>query len=196
MQLTERENIRMSDIKKYHNIKDLADQMYQKADNGFCVTAIVFYETAIELLNCLIKNYNLSPYSIELSPKECAGYDGEFYVSIISDAYLDTKDLVVERAKVDGEYLNADSDYYYVDGDATSKLIKHIPLDKYIVFDNEICKDNAESEECVNDDCEDDVFEYYLNIAIENAEIIKNTYNDILAVKIDIYDLLKYLYDD
>lgn len=185
---------KMSDIKQYHNVRELARDMYLSAMEGKYVSSVLFYDEAINLLRCLICDYNLIPNSLEITPYEY-GYEKEYIVSIVDSGFGDFSEIIVEKAIVNGEYVSIDSDIIYAYGDASSKAIVNSPIECVIVFElNEL---DSEFDPDYNDDSEDiDVFDALVETAIDNAEIVKDIYGEIIKVNIDIYDILMYLHDD
>jgi len=185
---------KMSDIKQYHNVRELARDMYLSAAGGKYVSSVLFYEEAINLLRCLICDYNLIPNSLDINPSEY-GYEKEYIVSIIDGGFGDFSEIIVEKAIVKGQYVSIDSDIIYAYGDASSKAIVNSPIECVIVF--ELNESDYETDSDYNDDSEDmDVFDALVETAIDNAEIVKDIYGDIIKVNIDIYDILLYLHDD
>jgi hypothetical protein len=78
------------EILKYKDIEDLYWFMCDLVEHdNKNVTAVLFYDDALELMRNFIEDYDVEIGNIEIGNHDYNGYDKEYYVSIGSDYTLD-----------------------------------------------------------------------------------------------------------
>lgn len=106
-------------------INDLAKEMIEKAYDGKTVYAVLFYDEAIELMRCAMECLDVEPCDIEIAPEEVSGYDKEYYIVLDADMVLHVQPAWHEKNEYFGEgYYDFDADCVYIDGDASSAILR------------------------------------------------------------------------
>lgn len=125
---------------------DLAEDMYTLAkEYGQRVTAVLFYEEARKLFHELVMYDDVNIVGFSLSAPQDNHYIHEYYIDIEPNG-----DISVEPAKFD-IYLDPEPDVMFIDGDASSAILKFVTNDCYIQL--QICGDTVEY--VIDTECEE-----------------------------------------
>lgn len=173
---------------KLDNIEELAEIMHEDAHDDNCVTAILFYDEAIELMRELLCYDCVIPEAFEIMPKDWDGYDKEYFVQLSDDMML-----AVEPACHDGIYYACGADYFYVDSNADSKVLDRIDSACFLIEFGKGDYDCKCHDECkTNEDTDDDK----LDKLISNAKVTRDDDGITKRYELDLDLLLDYLFGD
>ena len=102
---------------EFNDIADLGNLLYELAtEEESVVTAVLFYDEAQELLRWLMQYEDVNIGHIDFKHEDY-GYDGEYYITLDTDLFLDVKPV-----KKNSNYTCIDTDALFLDGDANSKI--------------------------------------------------------------------------
>ena len=102
---------------EFNDIADLGNLLYELAtEEESVVTAVLFYDEAQELLRWLMQYEDIDIGHIDFNHEDY-GYDGEYYITLDTDLFLDIKPV-----KKNSNYTCIDTDALFLDGDANSKI--------------------------------------------------------------------------
>ena len=102
---------------EFNDIADLGNLLYELAtEEESVVTAVLFYDEAQELLRWLMQYEDVDIGHIDFKHEDY-GYDGEYYITLDTDLFLDVKPV-----KKNSNYTCIDTDALFLDGDANSKI--------------------------------------------------------------------------
>ena len=157
--------------KKFYNIFEVGSYMYDVAEGGKTIAAVVFEQDAIDLFQFLID------YDIEIGAIFIDGdYDKEYYVTLTDELIMNIVPVFIDE----GEMLGAKSDIMLFDGDASSKISFANDCEQYeIVYDFEEDEDDC-CEDCCEDcsNCNKRLAVEALNTALDLFDYILNQYDD------------------
>ena len=134
------------EILNFEEYTTIADYMYDEADNGQNVTATLFFDDAVNLMKELIAYECVVVGAIDIAKSEYNGYTKEYYVTLSEDMVMDISPAWNGRI-----YLNAEPDIMLIDGNASSAIIRNVPLEncKEIYINDTSCECD-----CICSDCE------------------------------------------
>ena len=115
----------------------LADIMHKKAMQRKTTYAILFFDEAIELMRKLTTYNDIDVHSIELTTGDFNGYFKEYIVALSSDMMLDIEPAWhgANEYLPEGYLWIGSADTIYIDGDASSSILKDVEGNVYeLVF--------------------------------------------------------------
>ena len=165
----------------FKDYTEIGKYMYDKANDGCNITATLFLEDTLELMRDLLSYEDVEIGGIDVAQMEYHGYSKEYYITLSDDLTLD-----IEPAWHINGYLSAEPDIMLIDGNASSAIVKDIPIDNCIEI---YIGENPVDENDNNDDDDDEL----LDVIFDNAKII--TENDKpIGISFNVTDILKYLF--
>lgn len=118
----------------------LADIMHKKAMQRKTTYAILFFDEAIELMRKLTTYNDIDVHSIELTTGDFNGYFKEYIVALSSDMMLDIEPAWhgANEYVPEGYLWIGSADTIYIDGDASSSILKDVEGNVYeLVFSDD-----------------------------------------------------------
>lgn len=91
--------------KVFEDFDMLAEYMIDYADEGKVISAVLFYDEAIELMRELLVYEEVEPVLLDISDPKFNGYEQEYYITLTSDYQL-----CIENAFANGVYLTHEAD--------------------------------------------------------------------------------------
>lgn len=124
-------------ILDFEEIAEFGNLFYEIASKeGSVVTAVLFYDTAQELLKWLMQYEDVTIGHIDFCNGDY-GYTKEFYITLDTDLVLD-----IEPVYRDSKYQVIDTDAMFFDGDANSRIA--IINDDCLQFELEIKEEHED----------------------------------------------------
>ena len=118
----------------------LANIMHEKALQRKTTYAVLFYDEAIELIRELMVYCDVDVNSIDIAAGDFNGYFKEYVVSLSSDMMLDVEPAWhgANEYVSEGYLWIGSADTIYIDGDASSSILKDVEGNVYeLVFSDD-----------------------------------------------------------
>lgn len=131
--------------KVFEDFDMLAEYMIDYADEGKVISAVLFYDEAIELMRELLVYEEVEPVLLDISDPKFNGYEQEYYITLTSDYQL-----CIENAFANGVYLTHEADVVLFDGDVNDKVYQACNSDEFDEIN--VCEDDI-CEHCELKDC-------------------------------------------
>jgi len=172
---------------------DLAGWMQDQAEGGSIVSAVLNYEDACKLIHALMRWTEYSKLSMDIHDADYENYDEEYLITIDSDG----AELFVERAQINGKYLQFEVDILIAAPYVNSRILRD-NKDGFIYGVEAIMEDD---EEYGKEDCD-----YFLMPADSEEESEEEDSNDdevemsidadgeVRTFKLSFADALAFLY--